>query len=152
MDLFSDRDPLITTLYQFLNNPEENEKGANTPARSYARDRRAMASTAVDVKELPNAYVFIADMPGLKSSDVKVQLENDNVLNITGERKLEDEDKLEGKYLRLERGAGKFMRKFTLPANAKTDGIAAKCQDGVLTVTVPKVRPPEHKTVNISIS
>ncbi|KAJ7213294.1 hypothetical protein O6H91_01G137700 [Diphasiastrum complanatum] len=153
MDLFSGvRDPSIATFCQLINNPEEHEKGANTPARSYATDRRAMASTAVDVKELPNSYVFIADMPGLKPSDIKVQIENDNVLTISGERKLQDEGESEGKYLRLERGAGKFMRKFTLPANAKSDAIAAKCQDGVLAVTVPKIPPPEPKTVNITIS
>ncbi|KAJ7570890.1 hypothetical protein O6H91_01G138100 [Diphasiastrum complanatum] len=153
MALFFDaRDPLFSTLHQLINNPEEHEKGANTPARSYATDRRAMASTAVDVKELPNFYLFIADMPGLKSSDIKVQIENGNVLTISGERKLQDEGESEGKYLRLERGAGKFMRKLTLPANANSDAIAAKCQDGVLTVTVPKIPPPEPKSINITVS
>ncbi|MBH0219662.1 Hsp20 family protein, partial [Listeria monocytogenes] len=50
-----------------------------------------MAATPADVKEVANAYVFIVDMPGLKSGDIKVQIEDDNVLVISGERKREEE-------------------------------------------------------------
>ncbi|MCI85826.1 17.3 kDa class II heat shock protein-like, partial [Trifolium medium] len=42
-----------------------------------------MASTPADVKEYPNSYVFVVDMPGLKSGDIKVQVEDDNVLLIS---------------------------------------------------------------------
>ncbi|CAA3026342.1 Hypothetical predicted protein [Olea europaea subsp. europaea] len=69
-----------------------------------------MAATPADIKEYPNSYVFIVDMPGLKSNDIKVQVEDDNVLLISGERK-RDEEK----------------------------------EDGVLTVTVQKLPPPEPK-------
>ncbi|KAL5707527.1 hypothetical protein ACHQM5_018421 [Ranunculus cassubicifolius] len=75
---------------------------------------------------------------------IKVQLEEDNVLVISGERKREEET--EGaKYLRMERRIGKFMRKFTLPENANVEAISAVCQDGVLTVNVDKKPPPEPK-------
>ncbi|RVX17493.1 17.9 kDa class II heat shock protein [Vitis vinifera] len=103
-----------------------------------------MAATPADVKEYPNAYAFIIDMPGLKSGDIKVQVEDDNVLMISGERKREEE-KEGAKYVRMERRVGKFMRKFVLPENANTDKISAVCQDGVLTVTVEKLPPPEPK-------
>ncbi|CAM6098645.1 unnamed protein product [Calypogeia fissa] len=103
-----------------------------------------MATTAVDVKELPNSYVFVADMPGLKHTEIKVQVENDSVLKISGERKRDDfATDTEIKYVRVERSAGKFMRKFNLPANANLDGISAACQDGLLTVIVPKNPPPD---------
>ncbi|KAL0447364.1 UNVERIFIED_CONTAM: class II heat shock protein [Sesamum latifolium] len=83
-------------------------------------------------------------MPGLKPGDIKVQVEEDNVLLISGERKREEER--EGaKYVRMERRVGKFMRKFALPENANTDKITAVCEDGVLTVAVEKVPPPEPK-------
>ncbi|PWA84139.1 HSP20-like chaperone [Artemisia annua] len=104
-----------------------------------------MAATPADVKEYPNAYVFIVDMPGLKSGDIKVQVEDDNVLVISGERKREEEEKEGVKYVRMERRIGKFMRKFSLPENANIDKISAVCQDGVLTVTVEKLPPPEAK-------
>ncbi|GKB60534.1 17.9 kDa class II heat shock protein-like protein [Tanacetum coccineum] len=99
------------------NNNNHNNKSANSePTRTYVRDARAMAATPADVKEYPNAYVFIVDMPGLKSGDIKVQVEDDNVLVISGERKREEEENV--KYVRMERRIGKFMRKFSLPENA----------------------------------
>ncbi|KAG6608358.1 17.9 kDa class II heat shock protein, partial [Cucurbita argyrosperma subsp. sororia] len=73
-----------------------------------------MAATPADIKEYPNSYVFVVDMPGLKVGDIKVQVEDDNVLLISGERKREEE-KEGAKY------------------------------DGVLTVTVQKLPPPEPK-------
>ncbi|KAG2666820.1 hypothetical protein I3760_15G082900 [Carya illinoinensis] len=83
-------------------------------------------------------------MPGLNSGDIKVQVEDDNLLVISGERKREEE-KEGAKYVRMERRVGKFMRKFVLPENANTDAISAVCHDGVLTVTVEKLPPPESK-------
>jgi HSP20 family protein len=73
-----------------------------------------------------------------------VQVENDNVLKISGERKRDEfVTDTEIKYVRVERSAGKFMRKFNLPANANLDNITAACQDGLLTIIVPKHPPPD---------
>ena len=70
----------------------EKEK-ATAPTRSYVRDATAMAATPLDIKELPNSYVFVVDMPGVKSGEIKVQVEDDGLLVIMGERKREDGDK-----------------------------------------------------------
>ncbi|KAG2666822.1 hypothetical protein I3843_15G080200 [Carya illinoinensis] len=137
--------PLFSTLQQMMDTADNTEKSSfNAPTRTYIRDAKAMAATPADVKEYPSSYVFIIDMPGLKSGDIKVQVEEDNVLVISGERKREEE-KEGAKYVRMERRVGKFMRKFVLPENANTDAISAVCQDGVLTVTVEKLPPPEPK-------
>lgn len=146
--------PLLSALNRVLDVSDEMEKSFNAPTRTYVRDAKAMASTAVDVKEYPNSYVFIIDMPGLKSGDIKVKVEEGNVLTISGERKRENEDKEGAKYVRMERRVGKFMRKFALPENADVDKTSAVCQDGVLTVTVEKVPPPEPKkpkTIEVKI-
>ncbi|KAI3701814.1 hypothetical protein L6452_27171 [Arctium lappa] len=140
--------PFFRNLHHILEATDDannNNKSSNAgPTRAYVRDARAMAATPADVKEYPNSYVFIVDMPGLKSGDIKVQVEEENVLVISGERKNEEEK--EGvKYVRMERRIGKFMRKFSLPENANTEKISAICQDGVLTVTVEKLPPPEPK-------
>ncbi|KAL7193145.1 hypothetical protein ACSBR2_024870 [Camellia fascicularis] len=130
------------------------DKSVNAASRNYVRDAKAMAATPADVKEYPNSYVFIIDMPGLKSGDIKVQVEDDNVLVISGERKREEE-KDGAKYLRMERRVGKLMRKFLLLENANTDQISAVCQDGVLTVTVEKLPPPQPKkpkTIEVKIA
>lgn len=145
--------PLFQTLQHVLDAVEDSDKAANAPTRTYVRDAKAMAATPADVKEYPNSYVFVVDMPGLKSGDIKVQVEDDNVLVISGERKKEEE-KEGAKYVRMERRVGKFMRKFVLPENANTDAIRAVCQDGILTVTVQKLPPPEPKkpkTIEVNV-
>ncbi|KAI6679905.1 hypothetical protein NL676_033786 [Syzygium grande] len=146
--------PLFATLHHLMDVPDEADKSFNAPTRTYVRDARAMAATPADVKECPGSYAFVVDMPGLKSGDIKVQVEDDNVLVISGERKREEE-KEGAKYLRMERRVGKFMRKFTLPENANTEAVSAACCDGVLTVTVEKLPPPEPKkpkTVEVKVA
>ncbi|KAG6501609.1 hypothetical protein ZIOFF_041492 [Zingiber officinale] len=136
--------PLLSTLQHLIDVPEDVEKAMGAPTRTYVRDAKAMASTPADVKELPDAYVFVVDMPGLRPTDVKVQVEDDRVLVVSGERKRQEEEG-NAKYLRMERRVGKFMRKFALPDNADVNAVSAVCQDGVLSVTVKKVPPPEPK-------
>ena len=111
----------------------------------------AFLKTRVDWKETPEAHVFKADIPGLKKEQVKVEIEDDKVLQISGERSVEKEDKND-KWHRVERSSGKFLRKFRLPENAKVDQVKASMENGVLTVTVPKeeVKKPDVKAVQIS--
>ncbi|XP_057960116.1 17.3 kDa class II heat shock protein-like [Malania oleifera] len=147
--------PLFSTLQHILDTADEADKSFNSPSRKYVRDAKAMAATPADVKEYPNSYVFVVDMPGLKSGDIKVQVEDDNVLVVSGERKRDAEENDGAKYVRMERRVGKFMRKFSLQENANTDKISAACQDGVLTVTVEKLPPPEPKkpkTIEVKIA
>jgi HSP20 family protein len=82
---------------------------------------------------------------------VKVEIEDDRVLQISGERNVEKEDKND-QWHRVERSSGKFFRRFRLPENAKMDQVKANMENGVLTVTVPKeeVKKPEVKTIDIS--
>ena len=108
--------PLINTLHHLLDSsvddyPSKSGPTSNAPTRAYVRDARAMASTPADVKELPKAYQFIIDMPGLGAGDIKVTVEDDNVLVISGERKRNEEEMgKDAKYVRMERRMGKFMR------------------------------------------
>ncbi|GLJ31160.1 hypothetical protein SUGI_0624390 [Cryptomeria japonica] len=129
------------------------DKLLNNPTRTYILDSNAMASTPIDVKEFPKSYVFIIDMPGLKNNDIKVQVEDENVLTISGERKREEEEDV--KYIRMERRVGKFMHKFTLPDDCNMEAISASCHDGVLSVIVPKLTPPEPKkpkTIEVKVA
>ncbi|XP_027355877.1 18.8 kDa class II heat shock protein-like [Abrus precatorius] len=148
---------ILEDMLDFADEPElEKEKGKSNPSRAYVRDAKAMAATPADVAEYPDRYVFAVDMPGIKAEEINVQVENDNVLVVTGERKRNEENKDGGvKYLTMERRVGKFMRKFTLPDNANMDKISAVSQDGVLTVTVEKLPPPEPKrakTIEVKVA
>ncbi|KAK9280458.1 hypothetical protein L1049_014150 [Liquidambar formosana] len=111
----------------------------------------AFVNTRIDWKETPEAHVFKADLPGLKKEEVKVVVEDGRVLQISGERNVEKEDKNDT-WHRVERSSGKFSRRFRLPENAKTDQVKAAMENGVLTVTVPKeeVKKPDVKAVQIS--
>ncbi|XP_026379041.1 17.9 kDa class II heat shock protein-like [Papaver somniferum] len=148
-------DPIFSGLQDMLGvSDQELEKPANTPSTKYVRDAKAMAATPVDIKEYPDSYVFVLDMPGLKSEEIKVQAEDNNVLVVTGMRQRVDEKEKEVKYVRMERRIGKFMRKFLLPENANVDAISAVCVDGVLTISVQKLPPPEPKkprTIQVQI-
>ncbi|KAG9453223.1 hypothetical protein H6P81_006127 [Aristolochia fimbriata] len=110
-----------------------------------------LANTRIDWKETPEAHVFKADLPGLKKEEVKVEVEEGRVLQISGERTREQEEKND-KWHRVERGSGKFLRRFRLPENAKMDQVKAAMDNGVLTVTIPKeeVKKPEVKAIQIS--
>uniref|UniRef100_A0ACD5VMV6 Uncharacterized protein n=1 Tax=Avena sativa TaxID=4498 RepID=A0ACD5VMV6_AVESA len=105
--------PLMTALQHLLDIPDGEAGNAGGekqgPTRAYVRDARAMAATPADVKELPGAYAFVVDMPGLGSGDIKVQVEDERVLVISGERRREEKE--DAKYLRMERRMGKLMRK-----------------------------------------
>ncbi|KAG8390084.1 hypothetical protein BUALT_Bualt01G0047200 [Buddleja alternifolia] len=115
------------------------------------RETSSFAGARIDWKETPEAHVFKADLPGLKKEEVKVEVEDGSVLQISGERSSEKEEKNDT-WHRVERSSGKFLRRFRLPENAKLDQVKAAMENGVLTVTVPKVevKKPDVKAIDIS--
>ncbi|KAG6547304.1 hypothetical protein Mapa_011241 [Marchantia paleacea] len=80
---------------------------------------------------------YFLPAPGLKKEEIKVQVIDDGILSISGERSKEEINEKD-KYRRVERSYGKFSRQFKLPKNAKPHNVSAKVENGVLTVTVPK--------------
>ncbi|KAH7839689.1 hypothetical protein Vadar_007378 [Vaccinium darrowii] len=123
----------------------------SVPRSEFANETAAFANTRIDWKETPEAHVFKADLPGLKKEEVKVEVEEGRVLQISGERNKEKEDKNDT-WHRVERSSGRFLRRFRLPENAKVDQVKASMENGVLTVTVPKeeVKKPDAKAIDIS--
>jgi HSP20 family protein len=107
--------------------------------------------TRIDWRETPETHVFKADLPGLKKEEVKVEVEDGRVLQISGVRSREREDKGDT-WHRVERSSGKFLRRFRLPENAKVDQVSAAMENGVLTVTVPKeaMQKPEVRPIQIT--
>ena len=120
-------------------------------ASDASRETSALVNTRVDWKETPEAHVFKADLPGIKKEEVKVEVEDDRILQISGERNVEKEDKNDT-WHRVERSSGKFTRRFRLPENARLNEVKASMENGVLTITVPKVevKKPDVKSVKIS--
>ncbi|CAO2198857.1 unnamed protein product [Urochloa humidicola] len=120
--------------------------------RPLAEQCPVLTNVRVDWKETPTAHVFKADLPGVKKDAAKVEVEDGNVLVISGERPGREEAG-EGEAWRLvERSSGGFRRRFRLPRGARLDKVTAGMEDGVLTVTVPKdeAKKPQVKAVEIS--
>lgn len=93
-------------------------------------------SPAVDIKEEEKQFLLIADIPGVNSNDIDIQMEG-NILTIKGEKNSELKNE-HNDYKRIERKHGVFYRRFTMPEDVNADGIEAKCENGVLTVSIPK--------------
>lgn len=103
------------------------------------RQRRAgelaVWSPTVEVREREGKVEVVADLPGIKEDDVKVEV-TDEGLVIRGERKQEKEEKREG-YYRSERSYGQFYRLIPLPENAHLDQAQAEFRNGELRVSIP---------------
>ena len=112
-------------------------------------DIRSDWTPAVDITENDEAYEVKAELPALSREDISVKVEN-RMLTISGERKSETEHK-DDKVHRVERSFGRFVRSFGVPDNADGDNVSARYQDGVLTVTLPKVPEARPSTVDVRI-
>lgn len=117
------------------------------PARSSEEVASGRWLPSVDIKESPETLSLVVELPGLKKEDVSIMVEN-QVLTIAGERKFESEQKDET-YHRIERSYGGFLRSFTLPANVKADQVDARFENGLLTVTLPKVDEAKPRRIEI---
>ena len=100
-----------------------------------------------DISETDEAYELAFELPGLEEKDIHVHLQ-DHVLTLTAERR-EDREKQGKRWHRIEHRYGQFSRTIALPRDAAADGVQAVYQQGVLTVTVPKV--PESRPTKIEV-
>lgn len=91
---------------------------------------------AVDIKEEAERYVLLADLPGVSPNSIDVTLEN-GILTLSGQRATEAKTHREG-YKRVERQSGNFHRRFSLPDTVDSEGVSARCANGVLEITIPK--------------
>src|SRR5690348_1499776 len=100
-----------------------------------------------EVKETQDAYVFKADLPGVKESDLEISVTGNRVA-VSGKRE-EEERREDETFYAWERAYGSFSRTFTLPEGADTDNIRADMRDGVLTLVIPKKPEVQPKKVQV---
>ena len=108
--------------------------------------RANSTAPAVNVKESEKAYTMELAAPGIKKEYCRVGINDDGLLTIAIENKVEhkNEDK-HHHYLRREFSYSNYEQNYTLPDDVERDKISAKVEDGILTVTMPKVEKEEKK-------
>ena len=114
-----------------------------------ATDRTAL-TPAVDIQEEKDRFVVRADMPGVAATDIEVSAE-DGKLTIRGTRSTQDRVNDDG-FEHVERVAGTFLRRFTLPESAQAEAIKARYSDGVLEIAIPKQPRVEPKRITVTVN
>ena len=108
--------------------------------------RLQSTAPAVNVKETGSEYTMEFAVPGIKKEFCRVNLNDEGNLEVTIENKMEHkaEDKKEH-YLRREFNYSNYQQTYVLPEDVEKEKIAAKVDNGVLTITMPKRQKDEHR-------
>lgn len=108
--------------------------GRNFFPMSEGEFRQSLWSPQIETFEREGQLVIRADLPGLTKDDVNVEI-TDDAINISGERRNEDEERREG-YYRSERSYGRFFRSIPLPQGVNAEDANATFNNGVLEITM----------------
>ena len=122
---------------------------------SFARDffRRSntdLPAFRTDIRDTGDSYVLEAELPGFKKEDISLDLK-DGILTITATHSESSESSdAQGTYIRRERRYGSFQRSFDV-TGIEESGISAAYENGVLALTLPKMKPVEPEVRRITI-
>lgn len=98
----------------------------------------------VNTRETEETYYLEVELPGVAKENVEINVDA-NILRITGERNRRDEVK-EEEYLKVESRYGLFLRSFTLPEKVAIEKIEAEFLNGILEISIPKLKVEESST------
>ena len=115
--------------------------------RGFGADQTGGWAVPLDVIQEGDNIVVQGTLPGVKPEDIKVTIE-DGLLNISAESKHE-RDEPSGSYLIRERRSGKFRRVLRLPDSVDAEAAETTYENGVLTVTLPKVEAKKAKRLEV---
>lgn len=103
----------------------------------------------VEIKDNPDSLTVEAEVPGVNRDDIDVTIDG-NRLTIRAEIRQYDADTEQEKVLHSERYYGSVQRSFTLPSDIQTDSAKADYRDGVLVLTLPKIKPGSAKRIPVN--
>lgn len=122
--------------------------GSFFPTFDEDADQNVSWTPHLDVLETDDAYVLEMDVPGVSRDDIQINL-HDGILSVSGERSSREVSENDN-VLRVERHAGHFYRSFRLPKQISEKKIEARHENGVLTVTLPKVEESKPRKIKVS--
>jgi HSP20 family protein len=103
---------------------------------------------AVDLVQTENGYEVHANMPGYKPEEIDINVERD-VVTLKAQHN-EESEKKEANYIYRERRSGSFYRTFRLPDAVDADKAEAKMENGVLTLSLPRLAQTQTRKIQIS--
>ncbi|MEP0858066.1 Hsp20/alpha crystallin family protein [Trichocoleus sp. DQ-U1] len=103
----------------------------------------------VELQDMDDNLIVRAQLPGLEAKDLDVQVTRDAV-SISGEHRSENKVEEKG-YFRSEFRYGKFQRMIPLPVHIQNERVQADFQNGVLTLTLPKVEEAQRRVVRLNL-
>lgn len=103
----------------------------------------------VDIYETEDTIALKAEIPGVDIEDVSIEVD-ENTLLLKGERRPLKHLRQEN-YHRMERYYGVFTRTFCLPNIVDKKGVKASLRDGVLEITVPKLKEPHRESIKVEV-
>jgi HSP20 family protein len=92
-------------------------------------------------------FIIIAEVPGIKKSDLDVQVKG-NTIRLAGTKSVNYTEK--ASLHRRERLAGRFDRAVTLPIEIDPDGVKAECRDGTLALFLPRAERDKPKSIQVA--
>jgi HSP20 family protein len=119
-----------------LNFQERVHRLVHPGTREWEATERRRWHPAVDVLETPEAYIIRADLPGVGSDNISIEVRG-SVLMLSGERSLELEPEIAA-YHSIEKLHGFFEWHFNLPGHVDVENAKARYVDGVLEIFLPK--------------
>lgn len=127
---------------QDLNVREKQEVAVGTAENT---SDKPMFSPVVDIWETDNGLMLVADMPGVTTENLSLDLQ-DSTLTISGRVAPPPEGR---KYLLKEYEVGDFYRQFSLADNIDQANITAALKDGVLRLELPRVAPAQPRKITV---
>lgn len=104
---------------------------------------------SIDVRERGNEVIVTADMPGVDKNDIKINIKDGNILEISAEKKIEKEQKEQG-FVRHERAFNRYYRSIALPVPVDKTNAKATYNNGVLEITLPMTEMAKASNIPIS--
>ena len=108
--------------------------------------RANTTAPAVNVKVDDKAYTMEVAAPGIKKEFCRVSINDEGNLHVAIENKVEHkEEEKKHHYLRREFSYTNYEQAYTLPEDVDKDHIEAKVENGILTVTLPRMQKEVKK-------
>jgi HSP20 family protein len=99
----------------------------------------------VDIVETDDTIMMWVDLPGVRREDVDIDL-HDGILTLTATV----EPAAQARHIYREYEVGGFERRFTLGEKIDQAKIAARLDNGVMTLTLPKAAPLRPRKIDVS--